>query len=349
MEQNRITLYQNMINDGGFTGEYLDFIKRFFSDENGTKLLYNSLLKFGDYSQTISEWYKQFCCDLPWAKKTQYCVTSKYSSDWSKYPCVVSYAEDNNGQLLSDGSYLINGLYYYANGRMWDGKTKTQISSYRCDGEVPKEITTPQSTTSPTSTQIPDKKPSKYPIPPELANEDGVKKFQDWLDKNYPGWHDKYKTLDQNIEHGYGIYGPRTNKAWNAHNDEYLKSNKPVSVTPVNPQQPTTQQPKKNVEDILEDFPPCVRGLHLETAGDQYMFLGTAIDSNRQIYNIYYFKDAVADNIGPGHRCRIYRGTQTNLQGIYTCPEGGVEYIQIRNFERGFPGETLKLYGKLNQ
>jgi hypothetical protein len=68
---------------------------------------------------------------------------------------------------------------------------------------------------------------STYPkqtnkIPNELLNTDGVKKFQNWLDINYPGWHSKYKTLNKNLEHGYGVYGPRTDKAWNTYKNEFL-------------------------------------------------------------------------------------------------------------------------------
>lgn len=55
---------------------------------------------------------------------------------------------------------------------------------------------------------------------PDIVNtqtEDGpkdVKKFQSWLDKNHPGWHKKYGTLDDNESRGWGIYGPNTKRAW---------------------------------------------------------------------------------------------------------------------------------------
>lgn len=70
-----------------------------------------------------------------------------------------------------------------------------------------------------------------YTIPSELKDISGVQKFQQWLDANKSGWHDKYGTLGTDPARGYGTYGPRTNKAWNAYKSEYL--NKPT--TPQNP------------------------------------------------------------------------------------------------------------------
>jgi hypothetical protein len=42
-----------------------------------------------------------------------------------------------------------------------------------------------------------------------------VKEFQTWLDKNHPGWHNKYGTLNDNMGKGWGVFGPNTKKAWN--------------------------------------------------------------------------------------------------------------------------------------
>ena len=59
-------------------------------------------------------------------------------------------------------------------------------------------------------------------IPNELKNIDGVKNFQDWLDQNYPKWHDKYGTLKQNVARGYGKFGPRTSKWWKSIGKDFL-------------------------------------------------------------------------------------------------------------------------------
>lgn len=59
-------------------------------------------------------------------------------------------------------------------------------------------------------------------IPSELANAEGVKKFQDWLDANKPGWATGYADGKVNKGRGYGRFGPRTSKAWTTHKDAYL-------------------------------------------------------------------------------------------------------------------------------
>lgn len=52
---------------------------------------------------------------------------------------------------------------------------------------------------------------------PSLVNSEelNVKEFQSWLDDNHPGWHSKYGTLGDNVEKGWGVFGPNTKRAWN--------------------------------------------------------------------------------------------------------------------------------------
>jgi hypothetical protein len=81
-----------------------------------------------------------------------------------------------------------------------------------------------------------------------LKDIEGVKNFQDWLDKKYLGWHDKYKGLYRSVPKGYGKYGPRTQKWWKEKGQEYLDSLKVTTTTEVKPEptnisvptQPTT-------------------------------------------------------------------------------------------------------------
>lgn len=60
-------------------------------------------------------------------------------------------------------------------------------------------------------------------IPSELKNIEGVKKFQDWLDDNHPGWATGYTDGKLSRGKGYGRFGQRTSKAWGSHKNEYLK------------------------------------------------------------------------------------------------------------------------------
>lgn len=59
-------------------------------------------------------------------------------------------------------------------------------------------------------------------IPSELGNTEGVKKFQDWLDANKPGWATGYADGKVNKGRGYGRFGPRTSNAWATHKQAYL-------------------------------------------------------------------------------------------------------------------------------
>jgi len=60
-------------------------------------------------------------------------------------------------------------------------------------------------------------------IPSELKDAEGVKKFQDWLDKNKAGWATGFPGGKLNQAGGYGRFGPRTTKAWSSYGQEYQK------------------------------------------------------------------------------------------------------------------------------
>lgn len=66
-------------------------------------------------------------------------------------------------------------------------------------------------------------------IPEFLNNVDGVKKFQDWLDQNHPGWVPTGKLEKRG---GYGRFGPKTTAAWNSYGEEYKKSGGSTLSTP---------------------------------------------------------------------------------------------------------------------
>ena len=71
-----------------------------------------------------------------------------------------------------------------------------------------------------------------------------VKAFQDWLDKNKPGWAAGYTGGIVNKGKGYGTYGPRTKKAWETYKDEFLKAS-PTTPAP-------TPTPAKSEEEEAE-------------------------------------------------------------------------------------------------
>jgi len=57
-------------------------------------------------------------------------------------------------------------------------------------------------------------------IPQKLTKIENIKKFQDWLDKNYPKWTASGGPLNKKIP-GYGNFGPRTKKAWKYYGASY--------------------------------------------------------------------------------------------------------------------------------
>ena len=97
------------------------------------------------------------------------------------------------------------------------------------------------------------------PTPLQLKDDNGIKTFQDWLDKNAPGWATGYKggVIDQGKGGGgYGKFGPRTQKAWTQYKDQYLatslqpiqsKGIKELPVTPPQEPQAVKLQPQQQV------------------------------------------------------------------------------------------------------
>jgi len=57
-----------------------------------------------------------------------------------------------------------------------------------------------------------------YTIPSALKDAEGVKKFQDWMDINYPNW---VKGKNLNKGGGYGKFGPSTKVAWDKYKNKY--------------------------------------------------------------------------------------------------------------------------------
>ena len=105
-------------------------------------------------------------------------------------------------------------------------------------------FTSTQPTVQPTTTpavsdasKTKTKTKTATPIPTELKDTEGVKKFQDWLDTNKANWAAGYPNGILNKAGGYGKFGPRTSKAWNSFGQEYLKggTTPTVSKTVVTP------------------------------------------------------------------------------------------------------------------
>jgi hypothetical protein len=148
-EQRRIWLYKQLISvklladENGKPPNFNNFLKNYFSNSNGVNDLHDYILSQtkitihtpDDNEYTISEFYKDYACDLSWAKDSTYCISKKYSSKWASDSCIPTYADENNGKQTKDGSYKIGENYYYPNGDV-KNKIAVKIGTYQCvDGE----------------------------------------------------------------------------------------------------------------------------------------------------------------------------------------------------------------------
>jgi hypothetical protein len=133
---------------------------------------------------------------------------------------IYQYSSEN-----TKGKWVVNGTDFKItteDGDEYDSKTNKWKNSTSTGAASTGAASTGAASTAATSTSS---------IPTELKD---VKDFQDWLDKNHPGWHDKYNTLGKDVSKGYGKFGPRTSKAWSTpgYKDEYLKKTPTVTPTP---------------------------------------------------------------------------------------------------------------------
>ena len=131
---------------------------------------------------------------------------------------IYSYGESGNNVK---GKWVINGANFQItteDGDKFDSKSNKW-------SDTPSTSNSNNSSTGAASTGA----ASTASIPAELKD---VKDFHDWLDKNHPGWHDKYNTLGGIVSKGYGKFGPRTTKAWARYKNDYLKKTPTVTPTP---------------------------------------------------------------------------------------------------------------------
>jgi hypothetical protein len=156
---------------------------------------------------------------------------------WVNFPCVTGNKNAVKGKLTNGSiAYTMNKVTYYSNGRkrLSDGT----MANFTCNDAEFKSVgvSNPATTAPPTTV-----KNVVVPIPKELKDADGIKKFQDWLDVNVPGWATGYQGGILNKGNGYGRFGKRTQTAWKSYSSFYIKSL--AATAPVTPVAPATQKP----------------------------------------------------------------------------------------------------------
>lgn len=106
--------------------------------------------------------------------------------------------------------------------------------------EIEKKYSTPTPQPKPSSPITTPPKPNNSPTPP--GGEQGIKDFQDWLDKKGYKWTSKKGQLNKGS--GYGKSGPSTEAAWKTYGSDFLKEKSPT--TPLTPEE----------QAIINDFTP---------------------------------------------------------------------------------------------
>jgi hypothetical protein len=189
-------------------------------------------------SDTGTKWYVVI---EEWAKKHGNKFKARDDQFWY-------YADKDIWNFKKDG----NLIYAYESGKTEKGKWVVNGTEFKVTTEDGAEYDSKtnkwkyNTSTGATSTGSTSTATTSTSLPTGLTD---VKGFQDWLDKNHPGWHDKYNTLNQSTPKGYGKFGPRTTKAWATYKDEYLKGTNTPTVTPT-----PTGNPDLEVDDKEASF-----------------------------------------------------------------------------------------------
>ena len=111
-------------------------------------------------------------------------------------PASNVFVGDSSGR----GQGVVNGESSSQSNSHWGALTNV--------GRMKSGVSTSSETSSSVSTQ--DNVISSN----EQDKPSNVKEFQTWLDDNHEGWHKKYGKLNDDIDKGWGIFGPNTKKAW---------------------------------------------------------------------------------------------------------------------------------------
>jgi hypothetical protein len=182
-------------------------------------------------------------------------ILKKYNNKQLFNDFLKNYKEVVNKDL---GTHFGNSFTQRRDKKEWD-ELNTHLKSFGMSIEqkrVGNDLTTEFIGSSVSDTSSSDKTIPAAPvappqIPKELVDAEGVKKFQDWLDKNYPGWARGYKDGILNKSgRGYGRFGPRTTAAWNQYKNDYTTSLTSKEETPAKNEIPTAGS---EFEDIGAD------------------------------------------------------------------------------------------------
>jgi hypothetical protein len=89
------------------TTPYNEWVVKYFSDTEGAKKIFDFLSKKKYYTNPIEDFYKKYCCDLEWAKTTNYCVgeTKPEEQEYTPEEKTISITQQQQN-LVSKGYFI---------------------------------------------------------------------------------------------------------------------------------------------------------------------------------------------------------------------------------------------------
>jgi hypothetical protein len=108
MEIERKNIYDFLLSKKVITTTpYNEWVVKYFSDAEGVKKIFDFLSKKKYYTNTIGNFYKKYCCDLEWAKTTNYCVGVDKSKEQEYTPEEKTISITQQQQNLVAKGYFI--------------------------------------------------------------------------------------------------------------------------------------------------------------------------------------------------------------------------------------------------
>jgi hypothetical protein len=89
------------------TTPYNEWVVKYFSDTEGAKKIFDFLSKKKYYTNPIEDFYKKYCCDLEWAKTTNYCVGGDKPEEQEYTPEEKTISTTQQQQNLVNKGYFI--------------------------------------------------------------------------------------------------------------------------------------------------------------------------------------------------------------------------------------------------
>jgi hypothetical protein len=89
------------------TTPYNEWVVKYFSDTEGAKKIFDFLSKKKYYTNPIEDFYKKYCCDLEWAKTTNYCAGKTKPKEQEYTPEEKTISITQQQQNLVNKGYFI--------------------------------------------------------------------------------------------------------------------------------------------------------------------------------------------------------------------------------------------------